>query len=71
MQSPTEKDKLLSAVDNVEDNDEFLGYGCSGNGCGEIFYLQFRDGKLINYIREDFKPNQPAQISSVSPAKQK
>ena len=65
--SPADKEKLLSAIkkgtqklpqaypDGVEDIDEFVGYGCgpeSVNCGGEIFYLQFRDGKLINCLQD-------------------
>jgi len=81
--SPAEKDKLLSAIkkgtqkfpqaypDSVEDTDEFLWYGCGPenvNGCGEIFSLQFRDGKLINH-RQGFSKYQPVEVLSASPVK--
>jgi hypothetical protein len=79
--SPAEREKLLSAIkkgaqkfphaypDSVEDTDEFLWYGCSTenvNGCGEVFSLQFRDGKLINH-RQDFRKYEPPQVISASP----
>jgi hypothetical protein len=81
--SPVEKVKLLSAVEKgaqkypqefpygVVNADEFLGYGCGiedVNGCGEVFYLQFRDDKLINH-HQDFKKYQSVQIISASPVK--
>ncbi|MHC4757402.1 MAG: hypothetical protein ACYTE8_01980 [Planctomycetota bacterium] len=37
--------------DGIEDTDEFIGYFCYG----ATLYLQFRDRKLINYTRDDYK----------------
>ncbi|MHC4130708.1 MAG: hypothetical protein ACYSSP_03655 [Planctomycetota bacterium] len=39
----------------IKDTDEFVGYFCYG----ATLYLQFRDGRLINFNRDDYKRYQP------------
>ena len=72
--SPAEREGLLRAMgdfarqtpasvpDGVEPGDQFLGYT---SGTGITIYLQFRDGKLVNFNSNDWE--QPTTIAGVSP----
>ena len=40
-----------SYPDGIQDDDTFLGYEC---GPGGMLVLQFRDGHLVNFVREQF-----------------
>jgi len=40
----------------IQDEDTFLGYQC---GPGGMLILQFRDGHLVNFVREQFAKYEP------------
>jgi hypothetical protein len=68
---PSQPERILSAMkklclkhpdgcpDGVQENDIFIGYPIRDGG---TLYLQFRDGRLVNHVAEDYTEYRPPMV---------